>query len=72
MTKEVELQYGFQEGESVVKTLFDNIPIYPKVTDASELAKALGTNINRICSLMWQMPANAPVIQDFGIISRLK
>ena len=72
MTKQQELQYGFNAGKTDVKTFFERIPLYPEVTNLKQMAKKWGYTSIRINSIMKNLPVLAPVIQDDKIISRLK
>ena len=72
MNKSEESQYGFTVGNKRSKELFELIPIYPETTTKKILAAKMHTSGRVLIEILASMPANAPVIDDFGIISRIK
>jgi len=74
MTKSEELQYGFNTGASMAKTIFNMLPILPAPPiSMKDLAKKLGKSSRWMNDQITHMPTNAPIYEgDHYCIGRVK
>jgi len=65
--------WGFNEnvGNDTLK-LFFMLPIYPDIATRPEIMKKMNCDSTRLAQILSKLPADAPVIEDDGILSRLK